>query len=111
MREFHGRRPLSVALLAGLVGAGARSQNPPSFEVSSIRQAQGGPLRIESDPGRISMRSQAADVLIRLAFGLREYQYEGPSWLHTTRYDIVATTSSPQPRSVQLWMLRALLTE
>jgi uncharacterized protein (TIGR03435 family) len=48
-------------------------------------------------------------VLIRLAFGLREYQYEGPQWLHTTRYDIVATTPSAQPRSTQLAMLRALL--
>ena len=49
------------------------------------------------------------DVLIRLAYGLREYQFVGPPWLHTARYDIIATTASPQPRSVQLVMLRSLL--
>jgi uncharacterized protein (TIGR03435 family) len=77
--------------------------------VASIRPGFPGPPKLEADPGRLTIRNQALDVLIRLAFGLREYQYEGPAWLHTTRYDIVATTPSPQPRSVQLAMLRALL--
>jgi uncharacterized protein (TIGR03435 family) len=66
---------------------------------------------MESDPGRFTALNQGLDVLIRLAYGLREYQLEGPVWLHGTRYDIVATTSSPQPRPVQLAMLRNLLAE
>jgi Protein of unknown function (DUF3738) len=46
-----------------------------------------------------------------MAYGLRDYQFEGPGWLHTARYNIVATTASPQPRSIQLAMLRSLLTD
>jgi uncharacterized protein (TIGR03435 family) len=42
---------------------------------------------------------------------LREYQYQGPTWLHTARYEITATTGSPQPRSAQLIMLRELLAD
>jgi uncharacterized protein (TIGR03435 family) len=49
--------------------------------------------------------------LIKLAYGLREYQFVGPDWLHATRYNIVATTGSPQPRSAQLAMLRRLLVD
>jgi uncharacterized protein (TIGR03435 family) len=57
------------------------------------------------------IESQAVDALIRVAYGLREYQYQGPAWLHAARYDIVATTASPQARSTQLMMLRGLLAD
>jgi uncharacterized protein (TIGR03435 family) len=102
--------PVALALLAAPAHGQDRNR-PAAFEVASVRQAHGGPVKIESDPGRIIIGDQAVDVLIRLAFGLREYQYRGPSWLHTTRHDIVATTPSPQPRSVQLAMLRTLLAD
>lgn len=81
------------------------------FEAATIRPSLSGPLKLESDPIRLTARAQAADVLIRLAFGLREYQYQGPYWLHTARYDIVATTATPQSRRTQLEMLRTLLIE
>lgn len=66
---------------------------------------------MRSDPGRLIIESQAVDALVRVAYGLREYQYQGPPWLHAARYDIVATTASPQPRSAQLMMLRGLLAD
>jgi uncharacterized protein (TIGR03435 family) len=81
------------------------------FEVASIKPAHGGPIRIESDPGRLTITNNAADTLIRIALGLREYQYQGPAWLHVERYDIVATTSSPEPHAAQIAMLRALLVQ
>jgi uncharacterized protein (TIGR03435 family) len=84
-------------------------EHSPAFDVVSIRPSTGGPVKIDSDPIRISIKGQAVDVLIRLAFGLREYQYRGPYWLHTTRYDILATCPSPQSRPAQLIMLRNLL--
>jgi uncharacterized protein (TIGR03435 family) len=115
-RPLAARRSIIVALLAaatvGVFGARRQTQEPaalPLFEVASIKAAHGGPMKIESDPGRITINDVTLQVLIQVAFGLREYQYEGPVWLHTTRYDIVATTPSPQPRAVQLAMLRALL--
>jgi uncharacterized protein (TIGR03435 family) len=89
----------------------SRTAQSQSFEVASVRPARAGPVKIQSDPGRLTIGNQAVDVLIRLAFGLREYEYEGPAWLHTTRYDIIATTAAPESRSAQLAMLRALLTD
>jgi uncharacterized protein (TIGR03435 family) len=83
----------------------------PAFEVASVRPSLHGPVYAQSDPSRLTINAQSLEVLIEMAYGLREYQYSGPSWLHTARYDIVATTGSPQPRSVQLAMLRTLLAE
>jgi uncharacterized protein (TIGR03435 family) len=83
----------------------------PAFEEVSVKPSIHGPARMRSDPGRLIIESQAVDALVRVAYGLREYQYQGPSWLHTARYDIVATTASPQPRAAQLMMLRRLLAD
>jgi uncharacterized protein (TIGR03435 family) len=97
------------ALFALCVVTSAQTQ--PAFEVVSVKPSLHGPARMRSDPGRMIIESQAVDALIRVAYGLREYQYQGPPWLHTARYDIVATTASPQARSAQLVMLRALLAD
>ena len=93
--------PLSAAL----------AQSPPAFDVVSIKPSTHGPPGMRSDPGRLIVRSQALDALIRIAYGLREYQYQGPPWLHAARYDLEAVTASPHPRSAQLAMLQALLVE
>jgi uncharacterized protein (TIGR03435 family) len=89
----------------------AWAQTQPSFEVVSVKPSLHGPARMRSDPGRLIIESEAVDALIRVAYGLREYQYQGPPWLHTARYDVVATTASPRPKSAQLIMLRELLVE
>src|SRR5258706_8417887 len=102
---FH---PKAIVLVAALLSVQANSQEQV-FDVASIRPSLSGPVKVDSDPIRLTVKAQAVDALIRLAFGLREYQYQGPYWLHTTRYDIVATTSTPQTRRAQLEMLRNLL--
>src|SRR5690242_18588025 len=80
----------------------AQTETRTAFEAASVRPSTSGPLKMESDPVRFYAKAQAADALIRVAFGLREYEYSGPPWLHTARYDIVATTSSPHTRAEQL---------
>lgn len=100
-----------IAFVIVLPTARSQPRNPdraPAFEVASVRPGS-GPLKVQSDPGRLTIGDETLEVLIKLAYGLREYQYVGPGWLHTTRYNIVATTALPQPRSVQLAMLRTLL--
>lgn len=103
-------RLVLTTLVIGSLGAQTHDQHPPPvFEAASVKLARGGAVKIESDPGRLTITDESVEVLIRLAYGLREYQFVGPAWLHTARYDIVATTASPQSRSVQLTMLRSLL--
>ena len=92
----------------GLV-AGLAAQE--RFEVASVKAAHGGPVKIQSDPGMLTIGDTSLDAVIRVAFGLREYQYEGPAWLHTTRYDMVARTGEARTRAVQLAMLRELLAD
>ena len=94
-----------MLLLATAVGAAQ------SFDAASVKPARGGPVRIESDPGRLTVHAETLEVLIKVAYGLRDYQFSGPGWLHTERYDIVATTDAPQTRATQLAMLRQLLAE
>jgi uncharacterized protein (TIGR03435 family) len=101
-----------ATIAIGLLHARPETQNQdrsPAFEVSSVKLARGGPVKVQSDPGRLTISDESVEVLIKLAYGLRDYQFVGPGWLHTARYDIIATTASPQPRSIQLAMLRSLL--
>jgi len=101
-----------LALVLWITGVGwGQPQDAPSFEVASIKPARPGPPRIQSDPVRITISNESIDVLIRVAYRLREYQYQGPDWLRSARYDIVAATPMPQSRSVQLQMLRTLLAD
>jgi uncharacterized protein (TIGR03435 family) len=109
-------RPYASLLLAVLSVAPpqALAQSPyggPAFEVASVKPAHGGLVSVQADPGRLTINDESLEVLIRLAYGLREYEYSGPPWLHTARYDIVATTASPQPRAVVLQMLQHLLAD
>jgi len=104
--------PRYALAFATLIPLALSAQDPlPTFDAVSVKPATRGPGKITSDPGRITMTAQALDVLIRLAYSLREYQYEGPSWAHVTRYDVVATTATPQSRAVELAMLRAVLAD
>jgi uncharacterized protein (TIGR03435 family) len=101
-----------IVLVGGLLAEWSEPQevnNVPAFEVTSVKVAHGGLPKVDADPGRLTINDESIEVLIKLAYGLREYQFVGPEWLHTERYDITATTVSPQPRSVQLAMLRSLL--
>jgi len=94
-----------------MVAAAATIAAAQSFDAASVKPARSGPVKIEGDPGRLTIRDESVEVLIKLAFGLRDYQFSGPGWLRTERYDIVATTAAPQTRAAQLAMLRQLLVE
>jgi uncharacterized protein (TIGR03435 family) len=98
-------RNLLLVLTAAAIAAAQ------GFDVASVKPARSGPIKIEADPGRLTVRFQSLEVLIKVAYGLRDYQFSGPGWLHTERYDIVATTAAPQTRAAQLAMLRRLLVE
>lgn len=90
-----------------------QSSRSPSFEVASIRPNKSpdphgyiGP----SGGGRFTAVNQTLRALVRVAYGLQDFQIAGgPKWLDADRFDIVAVTSG-NPKDFPL-MLQSLLVE
>jgi uncharacterized protein (TIGR03435 family) len=80
------------ALLAG--------QTSASFEVASVRPNRSGSLNTQIsllDGGRLSIRNASLKTLIRNAYALQAFQFDGgPAWLDTDMYDIEAKTGRPE---------------
>jgi uncharacterized protein (TIGR03435 family) len=103
-----------LALLAiGLTTVAAWAQ--PSFEVATIKPAvpssgAGGQASTSGDT--VSFRNTTLlNILVR-AFQLKfPNQVEGPSWIFTERYDIVARAPANTPKDQIAAMLRTLLME
>ena len=91
----------------------SRAQDPTeTFEVASVKinNQEGGQRGILVDPGRFTATAMPLIDLIRYAYGFNSLATQsqvsgGPSWIGTTRFDIVATANG-QP---SLGMLKSLL--
>ena len=114
------RKPIVYAGLAALLSCGASGQPaPPVFEVASVKPSSlartGGEgsdrESIAGNPGGLTMRNVSLRSGIQWAYNVRGYQVSGPAWLGTTKYDIVAKTSSPASDSQLRLMLQALLAD
>lgn len=80
-------------LLALLLCSALLAQTPsPAFEVASIKLNASGSGDSEShtDGGRLTARNLSLKSLITRAYGVRDYQVEGPDWLPTQRFDVSA---------------------
>ncbi len=114
----------AVALLA--TGAWAQAPDPSlSFDVATVKPAtpptmgdgkrmirvgaQGGPGT--SDPGQISYSFMSMRNLLMQAFNLRSYQIQGPPWLDSERFDIVAKVPAGASKDDVRVMLQNLLKE
>lgn len=110
---------LPFAVVATFANAGQQT-----FEVASIKPNNSGDARssISVQPGgRFLASNIGAKSLVSFAYQMEDYQVVGgPSWLTSTRFDVVAkaptdipivpTTAGGPPSSWQL-MMRALLAE
>jgi len=85
-----------LSLVLGIVAA----QEPPApldYVASVKRNTTGGGL-IRVLPGNISVTGMPAGMLIRLAYGLQDFQVVGgPGWLYSDRFDIEAKIEGPLP--------------
>ncbi|HWE48860.1 MAG TPA: TIGR03435 family protein [Bryobacteraceae bacterium] len=108
---------LSVSSLLLSVCAAAEIDRP-SFEAASVKRVQHGrpgigPLRGgpgSDSPGQISGAASLKDLLMR-AYEMKAYQIDGPSWMDTERYQILAKISvGATPEQVAI-MLQSLLAE
>jgi uncharacterized protein (TIGR03435 family) len=109
---------LSLSIVAALMGE-PQAPPTPAFEVASVKvsrvwQAGGeGSKRekISVSPGSLTMRNVNLSSCLQWAYMVRFYQIEGPGWLNSDRYDILAKTSEPAPAVQLRLMLRALLAQ
>jgi uncharacterized protein (TIGR03435 family) len=99
---------IALAPIAGVWAQTARA--PQAFEVASIKpNRSGAESNVNSLPnGRLSVTNESVRDLIRLAFGVKDYQIaRAPRWIDAERYDIEAKTDRPTGRDLE--ELQALL--
>jgi uncharacterized protein (TIGR03435 family) len=118
---------IGIGLIFAATGA-SLAQTPDlslTFEVATVKPAalptategkrmfrmgaQGGPGT--SDPGQISYSFMPLRALLTQAFGVRNYQVQGPAWLDSERFDIVAKVPAGATKDDVKIMLQNLLKE
>ncbi len=61
--------------------------------------------------GRVTFKNYPLKAIVRDAYGIKDYQVEGPSWIARERYDIIAT-KPPRTTATQVSvMMQSLLQE
>lgn len=103
-----------VTALLIAAGFGQIQAQPPAFEAASIKLStalDNGTDR-DSTPGAMTMKNFSLRSLIRVAYGVKEYQViGGPKWMDTYRYNINAKAAGPAKDPELVLMLRTLLAE
>ncbi len=108
-------------LLGTIAAVAAFGQQPPVFEVASIRPAaQITPQMITSgklhvgmkvDAGRVDIGYVSLRDLVTLAYEVKPFQVTAPDWMTMQRFDIVAKMPEGATKEQVPAMLRALLEE
>jgi len=93
----------------------------PAFEAASVRISEpitpelvrSGRLQIgvSLDSNRVRISKLSLGDLIRFAYQIKSYQFSGPEWTNSARYDIQATLPEGAKRAQVPAMLQTLLTE
>ncbi len=114
---------LAIAVLAGGLAAGAFAQTDavPEFEAASIKPAppptsnmirvmmRGGPG--SDDPGRVDWSNVSLRQMVTAAFNVKDYQVQGPDWLGSQRFDVVAKIPAGTTKEQYRLMIQKLLTD
>jgi len=112
--------PLKYAcFLTLLCAANAQTADPAlTFEVASIKVSAPPTvdphvlaMQTPRDPGRLTRRDIPLNILIMTAYHLSGYQFSGPSWLNSERFDVTAKVPEGTTQAQQLVMLQNLLAE
>ena len=93
--------PLSAGIVVWACAAAFGQAESLTFEVASVKPAappaadgrmffggRGGPGT--PDPGQITWTNATLKTLLTIAYGVKTYQVNGPAWIDTERYDIIA---------------------
>jgi uncharacterized protein (TIGR03435 family) len=103
---------IAAVALCGVAGLGAQALQ---FEVASVKPMPEAraPQQAGMQPGgRLFASNAPARLLIRVAYGLEEYQLiGGPDWMNSARFEVSASAGREATRDEMLAMLRALLAD
>jgi uncharacterized protein (TIGR03435 family) len=109
-----------LAVMAGVMFA-QNDASAPSFDAASVKVSAPlpsgvimfslGGLRDSLDPGRIDYKGVTIKQLVARAYGLKDYQVEGPQWVDSERYDVIATIPQGSTKEQVNLMLQRLLAE
>jgi bla regulator protein blaR1 len=96
---FLGTAVITIPLMYGLLNAGPVEASAQSvageslaFEVASVKPNKSGSGAAYSNAknGRVTFTNGRMQDIFMYAFGVKDYQIEGPGWFSSERYDIVA---------------------
>jgi uncharacterized protein (TIGR03435 family) len=109
------RITMGFSLCALVASAAFAADNPPAFEVASVKQAAPQTdgrimVRMGGDPGRVDYANVALKAVLARAYNVKQHQITGPAWLDD-RYDITAKVPEGVPADQVPLMLQALLAE
>ena len=117
------RAAAGVNLLLAMAGVAlAQSEaSLPAFEVASVKVSAPlppgvmtfrlGALPASTDPGRVDYQGVSLKALIARAYDVKEYQVEGPQWLESERYDVMAKIPEGTDKAQLRPMLQRLLAD
>jgi len=109
-----------LIILASYAGFGQAAESP-AFVVASIKPAApqtSGQFRVSMrggpgtpDPGQLTYTNVALMNVLVNAYGVKEYQINGPKWLSSERFDITAKIPMGATKEQFKMMLQNLLAE
>ena len=117
------RASLGVCLIifTSCAAFGQAAAESPTFEVASVKPAEpqtgmgirvmmrGGPG--SADPGQITYSNVSLKNVLTIAYAVKGYQINGPKWLDSERFDIVAKIAKGATKEQFQLMLQNLLAE
>jgi uncharacterized protein (TIGR03435 family) len=106
---------LALAGFAAFVQAQSKPDAAPEFEVASIRTSapisQGVTVGVHIDGAQVSCLQLSLRDYIAAAYKVKDYQIQGPDWMASARFDIVAKLASGAKQDQVPGMIGALLAD
>jgi uncharacterized protein (TIGR03435 family) len=112
---------LSLIIFTSWAAFGQATGESPTFEVASVKPAEPPPMGMmrvmmrggpgSADPGQITYTNVSLKNVLTIAYAVKGYQINGPKWLDSERFDIVAKIGKGATKEQFQLMLQNLLAE
>src|SRR5579862_4223690 len=100
---------MRLLALAAIVALCLRAQSdaPPAFEAASVKPNRSGDGHSSSHTreSNVQMTNMSLRSIIIMAYEIKDYQLEGPPWLSSERFDIVAKAPVGTPDKKMMPMM------